>query len=109
RALSAPRRPVAPWEDDGVSAPIEDHALLSDCRSAALINRDGDVDWLCLPRLDSPSVFGSLLGGDDAGRWSLRPAGAAEPTRRYDGDTFVLITRWETETGVAEVHDAMPI
>jgi len=90
--------------------PIEDYALLSNCRTAALISRDGCVDWLCLPRLDSPSVFAALLGDADDGSWALRPGDTgAVVTRRYDGDTFILVTRWETATGVAEVHDFMPI
>lgn len=93
-----------------MSAPIEDHALLSNCRTAALVCRDGRIDWLCLPRLDSASVFGSLLGGEEDGGWALRPSDPdAVAARRYDGDTFVLITRWETATGVAEVHDFMPV
>lgn len=89
--------------------PIEDYALLSNCRTAALVSREGRIDWLCLPRLDSPSVFAALLGGADDGCWGLRPsADDARATRRYDGDSFVLVTRWVTATGVAEVHDAMP-
>lgn len=93
-----------------VVTPIEDYALLSDCRTAALVSREGSIDWLCVPRFDSPSVFGALLGGPDQGRWSLRPADAqATATRHYDGDTFLLVTRWETASGVAEVHDAMPV
>jgi len=93
-----------------VVTPIEDYALLSDCRTAALVSREGSIDWLCVPRFDSPSVFGAILGGPDHGRWSLRPADPnATATRRYDGDTFLLVTRWETPTGVAEVHDVMPV
>ncbi len=93
-----------------MSTSIEDYAVLSNCRSAALVSSRGDVDWLCLPRYDSGSMFGALLGDDAHGRWSVRPVDpAARATRRYDGDTFVLVTRWETATGVAEVHDAMPI
>ncbi|MFT4296047.1 MAG: glycoside hydrolase family 15 protein [Micropruina sp.] len=89
---------------------IEDLALLSNCRTAALVSREGDVEWLCLPRLDSPSVFAALLGDADAGVWRLRPAdAAARVERHYDGDTFILVTRWETATGVAEVHDFMPV
>ncbi|MFC5433158.1 glycoside hydrolase family 15 protein [Microbacterium suwonense] len=89
---------------------IEDYALLSNCRTAALVSREGSIDWLCLPRLDSPSTFGGLLGDDSHGRWALRPADPdATVTRRYDRDTFVLITRWRTADAVAEVHDFMPI
>lgn len=90
--------------------PIEDYALLSSCRTAALVSCEGSVDWLCVPRFDSASVFGALLGDENHGCWSLRPRDPdATCTRRYDGDTFVLITRWESADGVAEVHDVMPI
>nr|WP_240663882.1 glycoside hydrolase family 15 protein [Microbacterium enclense] len=93
-----------------MSTAIEDYAVLSNCRSAALVSRDGSIDWLCLPRYDSGSMFGALLGDESHGAWSLRPTDPdATATRRYDDDTFVLVTRWETATGVAEVHDAMPI
>ena len=93
-----------------MSTPIEDYAVLSNCRSAALVSRGGSVDWLCLPRYDSASMFGALLGDESHGAWALRPTDPdAVVTRRYDDDTFVLVTRWETATGVAEVHDAMPI
>ncbi len=93
-----------------MATPIEDLALLSDCRTAALLARDGTVEWLCLPRLDSASVFAALLGEADDGLWRVRPADpGARPERRYDGDTFILVTRWETPTGVAEVHDFMPV
>jgi GH15 family glucan-1,4-alpha-glucosidase len=93
-----------------VSAPIEDYALLSNCRTAALVSREGSIDWFCAPRFDSASVFGALLGETEHGCWRLRPHDeAARVTRRYDGDTFVLVTRWETSTGVAEVHDLIPV
>lgn len=93
-----------------MASPIEDYALLSNARTAALVSRTGDIDWLCLPRLDSASVFAALLGTENDGRWSLRATDAsATVTRRYDDDTFVLITRWQTATGVAEVHDFMPV
>jgi len=93
-----------------MSIPIEDYALLSNCRTAALVSREGSIDWLCVPRLDSGSVFGALLGDEDHGCWSLRPVDAkATATRYYDGDTLILVTRWESANGIAEVHDVMPI
>lgn len=89
---------------------IEDYALLSNCRTTALVSREGSIDWLCLPRLDSPSTFAALLGDADHGRWEVRPTDPdATCTRRYDADTFVLITRWERGDDVVEVHDFMPI
>ncbi|MBF4462705.1 MULTISPECIES: glycoside hydrolase family 15 protein [unclassified Rathayibacter] len=91
-------------------SPIEDYAVLSDCRTAALVSRDGGIDWLCLPRFDSASVFGALLGGDDQGRWSLRPVDAdATSERHYLDDTLALVTRWTTPSGVVEVIDVMPL
>ncbi|MWV60536.1 glycoside hydrolase family 15 protein [Rathayibacter sp. VKM Ac-2754] len=91
-------------------SPIEDYAVLSDCRTAALVSRDGGIDWLCLPRFDSASIFGALLGGDDQGRWSLRPLEAdATVERHYLGETLALVTRWTTSTGVVEVLDVMPL
>lgn len=89
---------------------IEDYALLSNCRTAALVSTTGSIDWLCLPRLDSASVFAELLGDQSHGRWQLRPIDQdAVSTRRYDGDTFVLVTRWQSGDAVAEVHDFMPV
>ncbi len=88
---------------------IEDYSLISDCHSAAMVGRDGSIDWLCLPRYDSASMFGSLLGNEDHGRWLLAPADpAATATRSYQGDTFILSTRWTTSTGEVEVLDFMP-
>ena len=93
-----------------MAAPIEDYAILSNCRTAALVTTDGSIDWLCLPRYDSPSIFGALLGDENHGHWSLRASDPeASVSRRYDGDTFILVTRWETATGVAEVQEFMPI
>ena len=93
-----------------MSHAIEDYAILSNCRTAALVSRDGSVDWFCAPRFDSASVFGALLGDTEQGSWHLRPRDrAARATRRYDGDTFVLVTRWETVSGIAEVHDLLPM
>jgi GH15 family glucan-1,4-alpha-glucosidase len=88
---------------------IEDYALLSDLRSAALVGLDGSVDWLCLPRFDSPSCFGRLLGDDGAGRWLLAPtAPVTSVRRRYRDTTLVLETEFETLDGVVRVVDAMP-
>ncbi len=93
-----------------MSVPIEDYALLSDCRTAALVSRAGSIDWLCLPRLDSASVFAALLGTEDNGCWSVRPCEEhATSSRHYDDATFILVTRWETASGIVEVHDFMPI
>jgi GH15 family glucan-1,4-alpha-glucosidase len=92
-----------------MASPIEDYAILSDCHTAALVSRDGSIDWLCLPRYDSPSTFAALLGTEDHGRWMLRPTDPhATTSRHYDGEGFVLVTRWETAAGVAEVVDLMP-
>jgi GH15 family glucan-1,4-alpha-glucosidase len=88
---------------------IEDYALIGDCHTAALVGRDGSIDWLCFPRFDSPSTFGALLGAQDHGRWLLAPAGEVLSTsRRYVQDSFVLVTRWVTAEGEVEVTDFMP-
>jgi GH15 family glucan-1,4-alpha-glucosidase len=90
----------------GVSKPIADYGLLSDCNSAALVARDGSIDWLCLPRFDSPSVLGAILD-PTAGHWSITPAGAFESERRYADGSLVLETTFTTETGVVRVRDAL--
>ena len=88
---------------------IEDYALIGDCHTAAMVGNEGSIDWLCLPRFDSASVFGALLGDPDNGRWKLAPTGESiETSRRYLEDTFILITRWVTPTGEVEVTDLMP-
>jgi GH15 family glucan-1,4-alpha-glucosidase len=88
------------------ATPIADHALLSDCHSAALVSRAGSVEWLCFPRFDSPSVFGRLLD-DAAGHWSIRPSGDYEVTRRYLDQTMVLETTFRTATGSVRLTDAL--
>jgi GH15 family glucan-1,4-alpha-glucosidase len=89
--------------------PIEDYALIGDCHTAALVSREGSIDWLCLPRFDDEAVFAALLGDERNGSWSLRPVDAAATHRRgYDGDTFILSTIWETHSGSVEVLDFMP-
>ncbi|GAA2148392.1 glycoside hydrolase family 15 protein [Kitasatospora kazusensis] len=88
---------------------IEDYALVGDLQTAALIGRDGSVDWLCLPRFDSPSCFAGLLGDDRHGGWRLAPVGAGPCTeRRYRGDTLVLESVWRTGTGDVRITDFMP-
>lgn len=93
-----------------MSLPIEDYALISDCFTGALVGKDGSIDWLCLPRYDSRSMFGGLLGTEDHGRWLVAPADpSATSTRRYEKDTMILVTRWRTADGEVEVIDAMPM
>jgi alpha,alpha-trehalase len=90
------------------SLPIGDYALLSDCRSAALVSRDGSVDWLCFPRFDGPSVFCRLL--DPAGgRFAIRPSGEFQASRRYVDQTMVLETTFTTEGGTAVLTDALAV
>ncbi len=90
---------------------IEDYALIGDTQTAALIGRDGSLDWLCVPRFDSGACFAALLGTEDHGRWLLRPAATVEvtaQTRHYKGDTMVLETDYTTATGEVRVIDFMP-
>ena len=90
--------------------PLESYGLLSDRHTAALVARDGSVDWLCLPRFDSPAVFAALLGGDtDAGRWSIHPNAPAEVSRAYLDGTLVLRTRYVTASGELELTDALAV
>ena len=92
-----------------MSARIEDYALIGDTRTAALVARNGSVDWLCLPRFDSNAPFAALLGTADNGRFSVAPAGGVRRiTRTYRGDTLVLQTDFETEDGAIRLIDFMP-
>jgi GH15 family glucan-1,4-alpha-glucosidase len=88
---------------------IEDYALLGDLHTAALVSTAGSVDWLCLPRFDSPAAFAALLHNDEAGHWTLAPAGTTTcTTRRYAGNTLILETDWVTADGTVRVIDFMP-
>ncbi|MGH8251774.1 MAG: glycoside hydrolase family 15 protein, partial [Steroidobacteraceae bacterium] len=89
---------------------IEDYGLIGDCETAALVGRDGSIDWLCWPRFDSDALFAALLGTPRHGRWLLAPVdAAARVTRRYRRDTLILETRFETAEGAVTLIDFMPI
>lgn len=89
---------------------IEDYALIGDCETAALVGRDGSIDWLCFPRFDSRACFAAILGTPDHGRWLLAPASSVTGVRRwYRGDTAVLETEFTTAEGVVSVLDFMPV
>jgi GH15 family glucan-1,4-alpha-glucosidase len=89
---------------------IEDYAIIGDCETAALVSRDGSIDWLCWPRFDSPACFAALLGGPANGRWKLAAADAtARIQRRYRDDTLILETEFDTADGSCVVVDFMPL
>jgi GH15 family glucan-1,4-alpha-glucosidase len=91
-----------------VPSRIEDYALIGDCRSAALVARDGSIDWLCFPRFDSGACFAALLGTPENGRWRIAPrAGVTRTTRRYREGTLVLETEFETPGGTVVLVDCM--
>lgn len=89
-----------------MSRPIAEYALLSDCHRAALVARDGSVDWLCAPRFDSPSVFGRLLD-EGAGHWLIRPRGEHDVDRAYDDGSLVLRTTFSSDAGAVVLTDAL--
>jgi GH15 family glucan-1,4-alpha-glucosidase len=91
--------------------PIAEHGVIGDLHTVALVGTNGSIDWLCWPRFDSPSVFGSILDAGKGGHWDLRPASPGEHSVKqlYFPDTNVLITRFLTPDGVGEVQDFMPI
>jgi GH15 family glucan-1,4-alpha-glucosidase len=92
-----------------MAAPIEDYALLGDTETAALVSPEGSIDWLALPRFDSPACFAALLGTEDHGRWQIRPASPIlRVTRRYRAG-LILETEWETDEGTVALIDGMPI
>src|SRR3954463_13104077 len=88
---------------------IEDYALIGDTHTAALVGKDGSIDWLCFPRFDSGACFAALLGDEHNGHWRIAPAGGARTVRRrYRGDTLILETDFETGRGAVRVIDFMP-
>jgi GH15 family glucan-1,4-alpha-glucosidase len=89
---------------------IEDYAMIGDCHTAALVGADGSLDWLCLPRFDSPACFAALLGGEENGLWRITPTGNVTATRRaYVDGSLVLETEFTTETGCVRLTDFMPV
>ena len=91
-----------------MALPIEDYALIGDCETAALVGRNGSIDWLCLPRFDSEACFAALLGEENNGRWQIAATDTkAKITRRYRPDTLILETRFETKSGAATLIDFM--
>src|SRR5258707_8556383 len=89
---------------------IEDYALIGDCHTAALLGRDGSIDWLCLPRFDSGACFAALLGGPEHGSWLIAPVGKVRASKRnYREGTLVMETVIETEGGAVRMIDFMPL
>ncbi len=87
---------------------IEDYAVIGNCETMALVGSDGSIDWLGLPRFDSPACFAALLGDERHGRWLIAPIdGAARSTRHYRGNTLILETIFELETGSVRIVDFM--
>src|SRR6185312_5545177 len=93
-----------------MAARLEDYAIIGDCETAALVARDGSIDWLCWPRFDSGACFAALLGTPDNGRWLLAPKDPnARVSRHYRGGTMILETEFETDDGCVVVIDFMPL
>jgi GH15 family glucan-1,4-alpha-glucosidase len=93
-----------------MALPIEDYAMIGDCETAALVGRNGSIDWLCLPRFDSDACFAAILGSREHGRWLIAPRDeGARVTRRYRSNTLILETTFETAEGDATLIDFMPL
>jgi GH15 family glucan-1,4-alpha-glucosidase len=92
-----------------MALPIEDYAIIADTQTAALVGRNGSIDWLCVPRFDSGAIFAALLGTEENGHWTIAPAGEIRSVRRrYRSETLVLETEFETDEGVVRLVDFMP-
>lgn len=93
-----------------MSLPIEEYALIGDCHTAALVGRNGSIDWLCFPRIDSPACFAALLGTPEHGRWLIAPLGEVlQVERQYRDGTLILETTFRTSEGVVRLIDCMPL
>jgi GH15 family glucan-1,4-alpha-glucosidase len=92
-----------------VQSRIEDYAMIGDCRTAALVSRNGSIDWLCLPRFDSGACFAALLGTKEHGRWQIKPKAKATVTRSYRDGSLILETVFKTHGGTVQVTDFMPM
>ena len=88
---------------------IEDYAMIGDMRTAALVGRDGSIDWFCAPRFDSAACFAALLGKRENGRWKIGPRHAAEVRRHYQDGGLILETQFENEGGKVSIVDFMPV
>jgi GH15 family glucan-1,4-alpha-glucosidase len=91
-----------------MALPIEDYAMIGDCQTAALVGRDGSIDWLCLPYFNSSACFASLLGNEKHGRWKIAPTKPLASSRRYREGTLILETDFETADGAVTLVDGMP-
>jgi GH15 family glucan-1,4-alpha-glucosidase len=109
--LTMPRRtaPISAPSAQLPQSPIEDYAVVGDCRTAALISRDGAIDWLCLPNYASPSVFAHILSPGRGGRFSIQPREAFVSRRKYRDLSPVLETTFETRSGSARLTDLLPV
>src|SRR3954466_14758316 len=94
---------------DGQEPAIGDYGLIGDCRTAALVSRDGSIDWLCLPHFSGPSVFAAILDREHGGSFVIRPSSSFRARRRYVGASAVLETTFDTPAGSLRVNDLMPI